>query len=85
MGKMFNVDFKHKDDIYLYADIVNKKHFELVKMFMRVNIVIQEEIAQTNTDYIRTIAMLQQQCRFNVSASGDCLQCDPPLENIKFM
>ena len=23
-GKMFNVDFKHKEDIYLYADIVNK-------------------------------------------------------------
>ena len=24
--------------------------------------------------------MLQQKCRFNVLASGDCLHCDPPLE-----
>ena len=24
-GQMFNVDFKHKEDIYLYADIVNTK------------------------------------------------------------
>ncbi len=79
-GKMFNTEFKHKQDIYLYADIVNKKYFELVKMFMKVDVVILEEIAQTNTDYIRTIAMLQRQCKFNVIASGDDMQCDPPLE-----
>ena len=79
-GKMFNVDFKHKEDIYLYADIVNKKYFELIKMFRQAHVVILEELAQTNTDYIRTIAMLQRQCGFNVLASGDDMQCDPPLE-----
>ena len=82
---MFNVEFKHKEDIYLYADIVNKKYFELAKMFWNVHVVILEDIAQTNTDYIRTIAMLQRHCRFNVLASGDDMQCDPALENIKFM
>ena len=40
---MFKVDFKHKEDIYLYADIVNKKHFELVNMFMKVNVVILDK------------------------------------------
>lgn len=79
-GKMFNVEFKHKEDIFLHADIMNKKYFELVKMFMSVHVVILEEIAQTNTDYIRTIAMLQRKCGFRVLASGDDMQCDPPLE-----
>ena len=49
-------------------------------MFRRVHVVILEELAQTHTDYIRTIAMLQRQCGFNVLASGDDMQCDPPLE-----
>ena len=79
-GKMFNVDFKHKEDIYLYADIVNKRSFDLRKMFTKVHTVILEEIAQTNTDYIRTVAMLQRKCGFHVLASGDDMQCDPPLE-----
>ena len=79
-GKVFNVDFKHKEDIYLYADIVNKRSFDLLKMFMKVHTVILEEIAQTNTDYIRTVAMLQRKCGFHVLASGDNMQCDPPLE-----
>lgn len=84
-GKRFNVVFKHKEDIFLYADIVNRKYFELVKMFMKVHVVILEEVAQTNTYFIRTVAMLQRACLFNVIASGDDMQCDPPLENIKFM
>ena len=79
-GKMFNIELKHKEHIFLYADIVNKKYFELVKMFFKIHVVILEEIAQTNSDFIRTIAMLQRICNFKVLASGDCLQCDPPLE-----
>ena len=77
---MFNVEFKHKEDIFLYADVVNKEYFELTKMFMKIHVVILEELAQTSTDYIRTIAMLQRHCKFNVLASGDDMQCDPALD-----
>ena len=32
-GKLFNVEFKHKEDIYLYADIVNKNSLSCVRCF----------------------------------------------------
>ena len=79
-GKFFNVKFKHKDDVFLYADFINRNFFDLIKLFKNVSVVIMEEIGQTNSDYIRTIAMLKQTLKFNVIASGDDMQCDPPLE-----
>ena len=79
-GKVFNTEFKHKTDVYLYADFMNKRYFDIFKMFTGVDVVIMEEVAQTNTDYIRLIAMLKRHLKFKVLASGDNVQCDPPLE-----
>ena len=79
-GKLFNTEFKHKTDVYLYADFMNRRYFDIFKMFMGVDVVIMEEVAQTNTDYIRLIAMLKRHLKFTVLASGDNIQCDPPLE-----
>ena len=52
-GKVFDINFKHKEDIYLYADFTNKKYFDIYKMLSKLDVVIMEEVAQTNTDYIR--------------------------------
>ena len=79
-GQVFNTEFKHKVDVYLYADFMNKRYFDICKMFMGVDVVIMEEVAQTNTDYIRLIATLKRHLKFTVLASGDNIQCDPPLE-----
>ena len=79
-GKVFNTEFKHKTDVYLYADFMNKIYFVIFKMFTGVDVVIMEEVAQTNTDYILLITMLKRHLKFTVLASGDNNQCDSVLE-----
>jgi len=60
---------------------MNKRFVDIVKMFSKFDVAIMEEVARTNTDYIRLIAMLKRLCKFTVLASGDNIQCDPPLEH----
>ena len=48
-GKLFNIEFNHKVDMFLYPDFMSKNYFVLVKMFSKFDVVIME-IAQVNTD-----------------------------------
>lgn len=80
-GKMRNTEFKHNVDVFLYADFNNRQYFDILKLIRKLDFVILEQVGQTNTDYIGMVASLKRVFNFKVIASGDRMQCDPPLED----